>query len=65
MTENSKNKIEVYDLGSVYSDFDLRLKTEIWYCELLFNSKVVGTIQTESKKQTEKLAKRWLLSKTV
>ena len=59
----NKKKIDVFDIGSAYSEYDLKTKCEMWYCELIWNNKVVGSLQHESRKDVEKLAKRWLVTK--
>ena len=63
MEEKSKNKIDVFDVGMPYSEFDLRTKVELWYCELIWNNQIVGYIKHKSKKEVERFARRWLASK--
>jgi hypothetical protein len=61
--DKPKKKIDVYDIGTPYSEFDLKTKMEMWVCDLLLNNQVVGYIKYPDKKYVEKLSKRWLISK--
>ena len=58
--EKPTKQLDSYDVGMPYVEFDYKSKGEIWYCELLFNNHVVGTLKGISKKEVEKLSKRWL-----
>jgi hypothetical protein len=61
--DKPKKKIDLYDVGMPYSEFDVRTKSEMWYCELLWNNQIVGEIKSKNKKEVEKLSKRWLIAK--
>lgn len=63
MENKPKKTLDNYDVGMPYSEFDLKLKCEMWYCELLWNNQVIGTINCKTKKDVERLSKRWLVSK--
>jgi len=63
MDNKPKKQLDVYDVGMPYSEFDLKAKAEVWFCELLWNNQIVGTIQCKSKKEVEKMSKRWLIAK--
>jgi hypothetical protein len=63
MEDKPKKQLDVFDVGMPYSEFDVRTKAEAWYCELLWNNRVVGTIKCKTRKEVEKMSKRWLISK--
>ncbi len=63
MSNPKKKTIDVYDVGMPYSDFDVKSKTEVWFCDLLWNNTVIGMVKGKNLKEVEKLSKRWSVSK--
>ena len=56
---NNNENLDCYDCSIVYEDVSYDNRKVQWCVDLLYNSMVVGTIKVKTKKEAQKLRKRW------